>query len=267
MKKLILLAVALSGLSSQLTAEVTNAPFTGQIRATLARGGDAQQLITTAGTDCLRMERAETDRPYARNLIDRRTGEVTLLYPHNRSFMRLSNNTASAPVRAENVTMPQMPSGIGPQPASAPPAIPAVPQMPAMGGGMPAMPMMPMPAEPLELTATEGVTNLLGFACRRYELKQRGEIMEIWAAQTNLPFAPYLQNQPPRFGPRMIEEQWADLVAAKKLFPLLAVLKFENGPERLRYEVRSITPQKPEDQSEELFRPPPDYQQLEPLPF
>ncbi len=56
---------------------------------------------------------------------------------------------------------------------------------------------------------------------------QRGEVMEILVTATNLPFAPYLPNQPHRFGPQMIEEQWGNLLMAKKLFPLLAVLRYE----------------------------------------
>jgi hypothetical protein len=133
---------------------------------------------------------------------------------------------------------------------------------------MSAMPMMPPPEmEKLELKATGDKTNLLGYACGRYEIKQRGEAMEIWATDQLLPYQPWLQNQPPRFGPQMIEEQWGELVKGKKLFPLLATLKFENGPERLRFEVKSVTPQTAEGQDAALFRPPADYQEIEPLPF
>ncbi len=289
MKKIILLA-ALVGLTAKTVAAETNAPFTGRIEATVTRGGEVQHLILTAGTNYLRLERAETDRPYARNLIDRTTGEVTLLFPHNRSYTRLphgngSSNKGVPPAGPGGMPPPNFPASV-PGPASeppthigptnlpgdpampAPPAMPRMPAMPPMGsGGMPMMPPMAMMQEPMELKALEGVTNVLGFTCRRYEIKQRAEIMEIWAVQTNLPFAPWQQNQRPRFGPRLLEEQWADLVAEKKLFPVLAVLKFENGPERLRYEVQTVTPQKPDTQPAELFTPPAEYQFIEPLPF
>ena len=146
---------------------------------------------------------------------------------------------------------------------------------------MRAMPMMPTPMmEKMELTATGEKTNLLGFACTRYEIKQRGETMEIWATEQLFPFQPYMQNQPHRFGPRMIEEQWGDLLKAKKLFPLLAVLRFERlsppgagtppaaGPERYRFEVQSITPEKiNSDDATRLFQPPPGYIEIQPLPF
>jgi Domain of unknown function (DUF4412) len=134
---------------------------------------------------------------------------------------------------------------------------------------MPAMPMMPPPMmDKVELNATGEKTNLLGFACERYEIKQRGETMEIWATDQLVPFHPYVQNQPHRFGPRMVEEQWGDLLKTKKLFPLLAVLKFENGQERFRFEVKTITPGKIEKEDEaKLFEPPPDYHEIQPLPF
>jgi hypothetical protein len=55
------------------------------------------------------------------------------------------------------------------------------------------------------------------------------------------------------------------LLKAKKLFPLLAILKFPNGVERLRFEVTTIQPEKVRDNS--LFQPPPDYQEIQSLPF
>ena len=92
--------------------------------------------------------------------------------------------------------------------------------------------------------------------------------MEIWATDQLLPFQPYLEKQPHRFRPQMIEEQWGDLLKAKKLFPLLAVLKVGNGAERYRFEVQSVTPEKIKPGEEaQLFQPPPDYQEIQPLPF
>jgi hypothetical protein len=140
---------------------------------------------------------------------------------------------------------------------------------PGMAPGMPAMPSMPMMPmgmmEKAELKATGQKTNLLGYACERFELKQRGETLEIWATDQLFPFQAYQQNQPRRFGPRMIEEQWPELLKARRFFPLLVTLRFENGPERYRFEVNSIHPEKIADPT--LFQPPPDYQEIEPLPF
>jgi hypothetical protein len=161
--------------------------------------------------------------------------------------------------------LPNLPPGVGPQSA---PASGAGPNLPAGAPAFP-MPMMPPPMmDKLELTSTGEQTNLLGFACEKFELKQRAEVMEIWATHDLLPFQNYVRNQPHRFGPRMIEEKWGDLLKAGKLFPLRAVLKFENGPERLRFEVKSVTPEKIKKEDEaKFFEPPPDYHELEPLPF
>ena len=240
--------------------------FEGRITAALTRGGQATPLLYTAGTKCLRVEVAASDRPNPVDLLDWPSGEMTLLFPNNRSFVRLKAASKDA--------------------SSAPPGFPPIPQKPAMpnipvGGGMPAMPPMPMMPPPMmgkmELTATGDKTNLLGFACEKYEIKQRGEVMEIWATDQLFPFQPYVQNQPRRFGPRMIEDQWGDLLKAKKLFPLLAVLRFGRppapgggappvaGPERCRFEVKSVTQEAITDDS--LFQPPSEYQEIQRLPF
>jgi hypothetical protein len=207
--------------------------FEGRISAALTRGGEPQPLRYTVGTNFFRVERPETNWPYACDLVNLRSGEVTLLFPHNHSFMRLRNGDADV--------RPLQPAG----PAT--------------------MPMMPV--QQAELKATGEKTNLLGYACARYELKQPGQLMEIWATDQLLPFQPYLENAPHRPGPQMLEEQWGDLLKAKKLFPLLAILKLENGAERLRFAVTSVSPEKIEDQDGALFQPPPGYHEIQPLPF
>ena len=271
--------------------------FEGRITAALTRGGQATPLLYTAGTNCLRVEVTASDRPNPVDLLDLPSGEMTLLFPNNRSFVRLK--AAPEDASAAPPGFPAMPPGVGPQPLSpaAPPSIgptnlpgmPAMPNMPAAGGmparpqmppggGMPMMPMMPPPVlGSMKLTATGGKTNLLGFACEKYEIKQRSETMEIWATKQLFPFQQYVQNQPHRFGPRRIEDQWGGLLKANKLFPLLAVLRFERppapgaggppaaGPERYRFEVKTITPENIVDDS--LFQPPPDYREIQPLPF
>jgi hypothetical protein len=308
--KFVLTALILPALLSVNDQFSTAFAFEGQITATVTRGGETQTLLYTVGTNQLRIERGETDHPYPKDIVNLDTGDIILLFPHNRSFVRLkagAENQSPAPPGFPGMPnrppMPEMPppAGAGPQglPPGAPPGtigptnlpgMPPPPQMPQMPPGvgpqagssvpnMPAMPMMmpPMPMGQAEFKATQETTNLLGYVCTRYELRQRGEVMEIWATDKLLTFEPYVQNQPHRFGPRMIEEQWGGLLKAKKLFPLLAVLRFEPppgpagsappppGPERLRFEVQSITPEKIDDDT--LFQPPPDYQEIQPLPF
>jgi len=251
--------------------------FEGRIQAMLTRGGQMDSLLYTVGTNCLRVENTATNWPNPVDLLDRHSGVLTLLFPNNRSFVHLPPAAAAANAPAPGaMPMPMppggMPPGVGPQTgtppagASAMPQMPQMPQMPA-AGGMPAMPMMPMPMDKLELKATGETTNLLGYPCARYEIKQRGETMEVWATDQLFPYQPYVQNQPHRFGPQMIEEQWGKLVQAQKLFPLLATLKFDNGPEHFRFEVKAVTPQKLTDDDQKLFVPPDGYIKIEPLPF
>ena len=257
-----------------LAVQIHAAVFEGRIHASLTRGGETEPWLYTSGTNSLRVEITGGARPNAVNILDRTSGELTLLFPHNRSFVKLKPAAENAAARPPGFPAMPVPANIGPTNLPGLPAPSAMPQMPAMpaAGGMmpsiPAMPMMPMPGENLELKATGENTNLLGYACEKFEIKGRGEVMEIWATAALPPFQNYLRNQRPRFGPRMIEEQWGDLLAAKKLFPLRAVLKFENGgAERLRFEVKAIVPGKIEDRAGALFQPPSDYQEIQPLPF
>ena len=256
--------------------------FEGRITATVTQGGQTSELLYTAGRDQLRIENADTNRPHARNLVQLKTGDLTLLFPRNRSFVRLKAALENAPTN----TMPGLPPGNGtdliprlPSPASIGSAnVPGMSQMPALPDvgfqaalpsmDMPSMPMPPpMPEETVELRATGETTNVLGYACQKWELRHQVGIMEIWATDQLLPFQNYVRNQPRRFGLRMLEERWSGLVRAKKLFPLLAVLRSEGVGERLRFEVRSIQPGKIGDKDDTLFQPPPDYHEIEPLPF
>ena len=209
--------------------------FEGRITTTLTRGDETQTFLYTIGRGALCIERGETDKPHAKNIVNRNTGAMTLVFPHNRSFVRLKSGA--------------------PETAPSSPGITTMPMMPAM------------PAEPLELKATGEKKDILGFPCVLYELTQRGERMAIWATDKLLPFQPWLPNQPASFGPRMMEERWGELLKEKKLFPLSATLKFESGPERLRFEVKSIKPEKITEVDTAVFQPPPDYHEMRPLPF
>ncbi len=179
--------------------------------------------------------------------------------------MSVHPNMPAMPPRPVMPNMPSLPPGVGPQ-SSAGPGAPGMAGMPNMPS-MPAMPMPMMPNAKVELQATGQKTNLLGFACQRYELKQRGETLEIWATDQLLPYQPYVQNQPHRFGPQRIEEQWPAMLTSRKLFPLLASLRYDNGAERFRFEVQSVTPQKLTAEDEKLFQPPAGWFEIQPLPF
>lgn len=250
--------------------------FEGHIRAVLLRGGETIPLLYTAGTNCLRIEVTVTNRPYPVDLWDRDSGGLTLIFPHNRSFVRLKPEGLRAQTTSPGFpTTPTPPRSLGPQPqpgvrpgigpASLPgaPTLPALPQMPPAGG----VPAMPLPLRvPMELKATGEHTNLLGYDCEKLEIKQRGETMEIWATSRLLPFQNYLFNQPQHFGPALMEEQWGMMLEQKHLFPLRAVLRLDDGLERYRFDVQSVVPETVDDDGR-LFQPPPAYREVQPLPF
>ena len=260
--------------------------FEGLIQAGLTRGGQTVALKYSASPHCLRVENTATNWPHPVNLVDTDTGALTLLFPNNRTCVHLPLAPDTVPA-SDMVPLPvPIPSAVPAPPVSFPvaqtlpgstpftmPAPPAALTPPLVSPTMP-MPLSPapggrpmMPMDKLELKATDQTTNLLGYACAGYELKQGGVMMTIWATDKLLPFQGWVQNQPAHFGRRQIEDQWAELMKARKLFPLLAILKLDHGPERYRFEVKAITPKKFTDAEAPLFQAPADYQEIEPLPF
>jgi hypothetical protein len=305
----------------------TTVAFEGRINAVMIQGNQTNALLYTVGTTSLRVEMTATNWPNPVDILDINSGTLTLLFPNNRSFVKLkpvaekatgmpgmpmppgglppgigpqsvaTSGASGMPMPSGMPSMPALPPGVGPQ-AQATPAMPTMPLRPVMPNmsstagmptmpnmpalppgvgpqaqsGMPSMPAMPMPMMPgmmekMELKATGQKTNLLGFACQQYQLKQRGETLEIWATDQLLPYQPYMQNQPHRFGPQRIEEQWPGMLTSRKLFPLLATLRYDNGAERFRFEVQSVTPQKLTDKDAKLFQPPAGYFEIQPLPY
>jgi hypothetical protein len=238
-------------------------PFEGRIQATSTWDGQTISLLYSAGPHCLRVENTATNWPNPIDLLDYDTGVLTLLLPNNRSLLRLpaaSTTTRSPGTALVPGTTPTIPLGIGPQPNAALPGAAPIPPP----SSWPAPPTL---GENLALKNTGQTTNILGYLCTGYELKQRGETMTIWATEKLLPFQVWIQNQTTHFGPRQIEDQWAELLKARKLFPLLAILKLDNGPERYRFEVQGITPKRFADSDAPLFQAPGDYQEIQPLPF
>ena len=248
------------GLAGWCCAATSGPAFVGRLKATLARGDETQSFLYTAGTNTLRIDCLGTNWAHALNLVDRQTGAITLIFPHNRTFVRLPPATNASGREALPGGPP--PQGSPPLPGAAPAGLPP-------SGAMPALPMMPpAPGEKLELLATGDRTNLLGYACARYEIKRMGEVMDIWATDQLLPYQPWLPSQPLRlFGPPQIAEEWGELVKARKLFPLRATLKQAGGPELLQFEVTSINPGEVADPSGALLQPPASYHELQPLPL
>jgi hypothetical protein len=241
--------------------------FEGRIAAVTTEGGQTNALVYTVGTNFLRVELLATNWPNPVDVVDLGSGALTLFFPNNRSFVHLKPGADDAAAPASGMPMMPVPPDTGPQAQPAPP--PGMPNMLAMPNmpAAPTMPIMPMPEEKLELRPTGEITNILGIPCQRYEMKQRREIMEIWATDQLVPYQPYVRNQRHRFGPRRMEEQWPVLLASSKLFPLLATLRYENGPERFHFEVTSVAPEKLSVADTQLFQPPSGYVEIQPLPF
>jgi hypothetical protein len=127
------------------------------------------------------------------------------------------------------------------------------------------MPPLNFEARP-QLTATDDKKEILGFPCVRYELKQRGETLEVWATDQLLPYHAYVRSQPPRFGPRMIEDEWPLMLRERKLFPLAVSLHYDDGPELFHFQVKGLKAEKITDADGHLFQPPESYTQIQPLP-
>jgi Domain of unknown function (DUF4412) len=293
------------GLALASALAAARAPaFEGRISASISRGGPPAGLLYTVGTNFVRVEMTDTNVLNTVDVLDRRSGTVTLLLPRNHCFIRLGSEAANPSTTPSD--FPSMadglPPGIGPQtPPVSPagttgmPGAPAWPQppgtlppgigptnfarlpaprpfapapVPSANPGLSAMRMAMMPAGGgFELRATGQKTNLLGYACDRYEIKQWGQTMEIWATDQLLPFQDYLSTQPPRAGPPMIELRWGELLSARKLFPLLASLRFANGLERYHFEVRAIMPGRLTAQDARRFEAPQGYVELPSRPF
>ena len=275
MKRHYKVTLAIAGCLAALASKAN--AFEGRIEISTSQDDETTSLLYTVSDSFLRIEVTGNKAPTPIDIVDLKSGALTLVFPHNRSFVRLNPGSIGRwPVASggspDAMTKPLGTRGMPPVPTPANGLPPDVgPQSSRILSGEP--PALPMPIAPpsmhekIELKATGQKDKILGFACEQFEIKQRGETMKIWATDKLLPFHPYVQNQRPRFGPRMLEEQWAEAVAAKKMFPLRATLRFDERAEGFRFEVKSIAPGKIDDKGAKLFQPPPDYTEIQPLQF
>ena len=212
------LAALLLALVPCLPGLAQAAGFEGKIEIVVREEGETTSLLYRAAGDFLRIEISGSTAPNPIDLVDLKSGTLTMLFPQNQSFTRCQ---------------------------------------PARSAG----------SEKIELQPTGKNEKILGYDCAEYEIKTRGESMAIWATSELFSFWPYQRNQPEHLGPRMLTEQWPDLLAAKKLFPLRAVGKSDGGAENYRAEVKSITPEKAREDKGKLFEPPADYTEIQALAF
>lgn len=255
--------------------------FEGIIEAKLTRGSHAESYTYSVGTNMLRLVRNETDHPYATNLIELDSGRMTLIFPHNRAFIRMKRleHPAASPPGFPEIPIPPggLPQGIGPQAGFTETGMPQMPDlqglpMPEMRPEDPARPTRPTrrrSSRELQFSTTDVTTNLFGYACTLYELRQRDRFMEIWATDRLIPFHQWFQHPPRRHhGPQHMEEHWAELLRIRNLFPLQVELKNENGKSLpFEFKVVSVTPKHLGAEEVKLFQPPAEYHELAPPPF
>lgn len=269
--------------SSVLAAVASNAnAFEGRIEIVSLHASESIRLHYTVGKEFLRIEPIAAEPANPVNIVDLKSGVLTIMFPHNRSFVRLKSSAAGVaqpghtksnePSATTAVAIPAVPA---PRP---PGALPPGVNPPTNGTPLRITPAMPVPAMPpmpsptsksgtIALKSTGAKEKILGFDCEKFEIKSSGETLEIWATDKLLPYQSYLSNPVRRFGPPMLEEQWSELLAAKKLFPLRVILHSDGNAVRSRFDVKSITPERIEDKDGKLFQPPPDYTEVPSLPF
>lgn len=270
--------------------------FEGTICATLGRKGiEATHFLFTRKGNRIRIENT-INRFEPINIVDLDAKKLTIVYPHNTTFVSLDLTKAlavagvgdpglvrmdggSMPVRPGSTIPATTPVPVGPSISLPPPPMPSMPNNPAGASpvmGMPPMPVLP-PMPPIsgsfrvpELKKTDKTKKIQGFDCALYTVSERGEKFEIWATNdsTLFPFRLIERDFLGRhFGPRMLEDQWAELLRTKNLFPVRVTLRDDGGVEGYRFEVKAITPEKVSDKDGRLFQPPSEYTEIQPLPF
>jgi hypothetical protein len=227
------------------------AVFEGRVDAVLMQNGMSEGLVFTVATNLLRVESTDTNRLHAWNVLDRETGSLTLFSPQTGSYMRLGE-TSDGPVTRPVFPPPAMPGGVPAQPGAA---------------GMGAMPMPAIQRQTLQLITTADTTNLVGYNCTHYRIVDGPETMDIWATADLVPFQPLNEFPPGRNNAYQLERAWGDLLKARNLFPLRAVLKLGDTQERLRFQVESVQPGAVVDTDGKLFQPPAGYLLCPPPPF
>jgi len=324
------LAIAIAFLLPVRELRAEPASFEGTVSLTRSGTDTTQYLFTRKGNQ-LRIENADRTTPEPINVVDLAANKLTIIYPHNSTFVQVDLGTPEAQMGAPNLP-PSLGSGVpGPpgfppppniNPSSGeaatgsgragpaippPPGFPAPPPMPSRppmpnnpmasgppmpppsGYGAPGMPPMPQiggfggtPA----LKKTDKTKKIQGFDCTLYTISDRMETFEIWATADSalFPFRLIQKNSlDRRFGPRMLEEQWVELLQKQSLFPLQATLRMDlhphpatpaanggkgiapdgvgQGPERFSFKVNKI--EKTTIDNDALFKPPENYQEIQ----
>jgi hypothetical protein len=265
--------------------------FEGTITATEENGQAPTAFLYTRKGDLVRIETPDAKTPVPINVLNLAQQKLTIIYPHNRSFVNVDLITKPASVAGVSdrgagkpPTLPGFPTppklnaspseaatGGRPGPSISlppgfpqPPPIPSMPPMPNPAMTGPMMPQMGMGTK-LELKKTDKTRKIQGFDCALYTLSDRAQTMEIWATSDEalFPFHTLETNHlRRRFGPQILEEQWIEVLQNKSLFPMEAASRLEGtNQERLFFKVDKIENKKIDNGA--LFKPPENYQQFQ----
>jgi hypothetical protein len=201
--------------------------FEGTISATLTRAGTELTHFLRSRAKQPTAHREHDQQPEQNNIVDLVTKKLTIIYPHNTTFVHVDlAKTASQPGAAPiPPTFPTPPASNTPHPPSqgyggtssgaatvSPPPGPPLPQMPNNPGAVGPMMMPPMQSMPgrfgaPELKKTDKTKTIQGFDCTLYAITDRGENFEIW--RRTIEFVPFRLIERDflgrRFGLQMLE--------------------------------------------------------------
>lgn len=198
------------------------------------------------------------------NLVDLRSGRVTILRPHN--------GTARSFTPSDAPPAGKLPGGEAPE-------MPALPEHPPQAqkdvipgpSAMSAVPGRPNTAT-FTLEAMEATRKIHGFPCRKHTLElPREGTLTLWLTKEKrlFPFHTLRYEGPRRFGREAWPEQVASLLRQKQRFPLLLTLKESTDEEKqttaelARWEVTSVQRSPLEVSEEDLFAVPDSFHSLD----
>ncbi len=253
MCSLVILLTSVAMLPTHLLGGDKDENFEGTV-VTEIRGVSSQAIYTRKG-DHLRIENSDKGRAEPINVVDLATQKLTIIYPHNSTFVSVDLARTQVEPGTPNIIaqfsspVPLNQPAAGTAVTSAisppsgfptPPPMPSMPPLPnnpmALGTlnsalARPLMPPVGRFGSPTELTKTEKRKKIQGFDCTLYTISDRMETWEIWATpDTGLfPFRSLQVNDHKRrFGPETLKAQWVELLQKQSLFPLEAILRTED---------------------------------------
>lgn len=264
-----------------------------EVRLSIKNGGQVQEFRYRFRDQQLRIERSGKIIPSPPvNILEVETGLLSIIHPHNGtweqgSIVEGTHPVSPAPVAIEASIpaieerprmdpptdwpdMPSgMPAGIGPGAKKPSPTATLVPGMPAGMPAFPAMPDFPMEGmggdEPLTLVSLNQTNELAEFSCRLYEatVAREGKLVVWLSDDPRLPPFHLLRHELPnsRQQPEW-NEQLAEQLRKKNLFPFKVELKAENGQTIISWTVLSVRTDLKKEEFDGLFTVPDGLYQL-----